>query len=160
MTSDRIRQGARGVVLDELDNVLLVHFDWDGLDIPDGFWACPGGGIEDGEQPEDALRRELAEEVGLDDAIIGGALWSLTRMFAMSGWDGQADTWFLVRTPHFDPQPRVVLADENVHGVRWFTRDEIKQAAVTFSPPDLADQLELVLAQGVPVSPQVIECLP
>ncbi len=33
MTS-RIRQGARGVVLDEDDNVLLVRFDRDGHDAP------------------------------------------------------------------------------------------------------------------------------
>jgi hypothetical protein len=28
-------------VLDDDDNVLLVHFDGDGVDLPGGFWACP-----------------------------------------------------------------------------------------------------------------------
>ena len=32
-----------------------------------GYWALFGGRIEDGEQPEDALRRELIEEIELDD---------------------------------------------------------------------------------------------
>ena len=155
----RIRQAARALVLDEHDNVLLVHFDWDGLEVPGGFWACPGGGIDDGETPEDALRRELEEELGLTDADIGGALWSLTRMFPMVGWDGQAETWYLVRTPHFDPLPRVVLADENVHGVRWFTRDEIQRPIVSFSPRDLSAQIDFVLMHGIPPSPRAIECL-
>lgn len=81
-------------------------------------------------------------------------------MFKMTGWDGQRDTWYLVRTRHFDPQPRVVLSDENVHAVRWFTRAELQQAHVVFSPRNLAAQLDVVLANGVPAVARDLECLP
>ena len=73
------RRAVRAGVLDARERVLLVRFSF-----PDGteLWATPGGGVEGDEDDAGALRRELAEEVGLGEAVIGPCLAALASILA------------------------------------------------------------------------------
>jgi len=53
---------AGAVIIDEQGRVLLLKHRFR----PGSGWGIPGGFIEAGEQPEEALRRELREEIGLE----------------------------------------------------------------------------------------------
>ncbi|GAB1689384.1 NUDIX hydrolase [Krasilnikovia sp. M28-CT-15] len=60
----RIRRvGAYGLVRDGDGRVLLARGS-DASEFP-GVWTLPGGGVDQGEHPDDAVVREFAEETGL-----------------------------------------------------------------------------------------------
>ncbi len=47
------------------DRILLCRHEKPGRE----YWLLPGGGVNSGESLVEALRRELAEEVGIDDLV-------------------------------------------------------------------------------------------
>lgn len=74
--------------------------------LEDGVWQCPQGGIDDGETPEQAVLRELHEEIGTDRATILAAhpdwlTYDLPPALigkALGGrYRGQTQKWFALR---------------------------------------------------------------
>jgi 8-oxo-dGTP diphosphatase len=150
----RIREAVRAVLIDPDDRILLVRFEF-----PTATrWALPGGGLEPGESHIDALQRELDEEAGLSDAVIGPQIWSGLHIvpFLNGAFDGQRERIFLVRSAAFDAQPRLSWAQMNaefVHELRWWTLDEIAASDAVFVPNDLHTLLTTLLRDGPPDDP-------
>lgn len=57
-----------GAIFDPLRRRLLLAQRSYPADVA-GLWELPGGKVEDGETPAQALRRELQEELGIDVAV-------------------------------------------------------------------------------------------
>lgn len=62
-----LRVAAYAVVTDDDDRVLLARWTQGRR----AAWTMPGGGLEDGEDPEDAVRREVREETGYTVRVDG-----------------------------------------------------------------------------------------
>ena len=62
LTNTRFTVTAAGLVFNDQGEILLLKH----LFRPGSGWGLPGGFIEAGEQPRDALLRELREETGLE----------------------------------------------------------------------------------------------
>ena len=72
--------GARAVIIDGKSRVLMVKQRHEGRDI----WMVPGGGIEEGENAEQAAIREVKEETGLDIEV-GSLLWHVEEVSEVRG---------------------------------------------------------------------------
>ncbi|HEY8459886.1 MAG TPA: NUDIX hydrolase [Blastocatellia bacterium] len=69
LSESRFTVTVGAVVVDSSGRVLLLHHRFRS----GAGWGIPGGFMRPREQPEDALRRELSEEIGLDVEIAGVA---------------------------------------------------------------------------------------
>lgn len=66
-----VREIVRAVVLDENNQVALTKLFGDDIFGHRDYYELPGGGIQPGESKMQALRREMAEELGYQVALIG-----------------------------------------------------------------------------------------
>jgi TDG/mug DNA glycosylase family protein len=93
------REAVRALVVDAEHRVLLLR--WEN---PAGrWWITPGGGVLPGESEEAALRRELAEEIGLREFSIGPLVLERTHSLPWSGRIlRQHERVYLVRVARLD----------------------------------------------------------
>jgi 8-oxo-dGTP pyrophosphatase MutT (NUDIX family) len=155
MTEPRLRQAARAIVLDAEDRILLVGFEWRGTML----WETPGGGVDEGETLEQAARRELLEETGLEAAELGPIVWTRTHVEPVGEgrWDGQTESFYLVRAgPAFEPTPRLspeALRAEGMVAVRWWELDELEATDAVVVPSRLPALVRELLRHGPPPEP-------
>jgi TDG/mug DNA glycosylase family protein len=145
------RPAVRALVLDSRDRVLLVKFvDFAGQ----VWWATPGGGLAEGESPEDALRRELHEELGLTDFVLGPEIWRREHLFT---WMGRIllarERIYLVPIEEHEPAPTIDLRAEGVHEVRWWMQAELEAADEQLVPARLPELVRDLLEHGPPPAP-------
>ncbi|MBC2906747.1 NUDIX hydrolase [Streptomyces cupreus] len=149
-----LREAARAIVLDAEDRVLLLRYDENG-----GFWATPGGSLEDGEDHATATLRELHEELGVDASAVdlGAQLAERSKDHLVGGRAvRQVEKYFLARIPAAAIDPARASQPDNIREHRWWPLADLHATAETVYPLGLADLLTGVLAHGAPMRPVVL----
>jgi ADP-ribose pyrophosphatase YjhB (NUDIX family) len=91
-----------------------------------GFWALPAGYMDGDELPEQALKREVAEETGLSIEVGG-----LLSVMPLGGWAEQRGLLLLYRAVPATSR-RKLAAHDDVSEVGWFEPAEIPWDELAF----------------------------
>ena len=157
-TEPTIRPTARVLMLDEFDQVLL--FRGTNPSAPGiRFWFPTGGGIEAGETPEEAARREVFEETGLASFDLGRHIWNRRHVFEFYGEHLDVrEQWFFARVPHFEISTSGFTEGERVfvQEHRWWALNDLEETADVLTPKNLASLLRDLLENGLPSEPVTI----
>ncbi len=129
------RDAVRALLVDERGRLLTMRWERPG----NTWWITPGGGVENGESDEQALRRELLEEVGLREFELGPLVFECIHVLpGKRRLIRQRDRFYLVRVGQIEVAATIDLLAENVTGHRWWTLEELEATDERVAPPQLA----------------------
>jgi len=103
----------KGIMVNSQGKILLLK---NGREL----WELPGGRIEEGEQPEDALKREVQEELGIEITI--------KRLNDTWIYEVQKEQYILIITfeAAYESAEAIRLNEEHID-MGWFSLAEIEQ---------------------------------
>jgi len=143
------RQGVYAFVLNkDKDSILMV------LKKNSGVWDCPGGGIDEGETSEQAVKRELLEELGTDKFEVlhnsshkysyDWPLKEIEKNIKKSGklMRGQEQSFLILSLVGSDNA--IELQNEELAEYKWIKLSELKNY---MAYPDFFEHVQKVLSE-------------
>ncbi|MGZ3144446.1 NUDIX domain-containing protein [Lentzea chajnantorensis] len=119
--------------------------------------SFPGGGLDEGEKPEDAALREVAEETGIIIPSLGHKLWIRESRFHYKGRDHhREDHVFLGRITDTEPKVALKPTENEKAGLierRWWSAPELHQCTDKLLPASLPNLLDDLLAGALSAAP-------
>ena len=123
------------------------------------YWGTPGGGLEPDESFEQAARRELWEETGMQIESVGPCVWHYERVMQIAEQRlHRHERFYPINVPTATVSLANMLAYEHeTHcAYRWWMCQELEQSQELFVPADLPHLLSPLLAGAIPATPLLL----
>ncbi|NHO31692.1 RNA pyrophosphohydrolase [Acetobacter fallax] len=143
-----LRRNVGGVIFNTSGQVFVARrtdMPGAGGGADEGVWQCPQGGIDDGEQPEVAVLREVREETGMTSLVVLGEYpdwlsYDLPAHLigkALGGrFRGQTQKWFALRFAGDESEIRLDLqAHREFDAWKWVELTELPLLNTGFKKP-------------------------
>lgn len=120
-----MRVAAYAIIVDDDDRLLLAHW----IEGRRNAWTLPGGGLEPGEDPEKAVRREVREETGYKvvvDELLGIHSRVIPASRRITGASEPLHTLRIVYRAHIVGGRLSNETDGSTDRADWFSRDALR----------------------------------
>src|SRR3989344_8878293 len=121
------RVSIKGLILDKTHRKFAVTLG------DNGFWELPGGGLDHGESPEECLKREIKEEIGLIVTEVGPfPSYFLVGKNMKERWSVNVVFEVKVKDLNFNPS-------SECREIKFITREEVESINAFRTVKELAE---------------------
>lgn len=153
------RKSSRAIILNSNHEIFLFQFNFDYFAKGNVVWITPGGGLEDGETFDMALKREVFEELGIKlnqcykqiyyrnpiYSLKNGELAQCEERFFLVYLDGKEEFSFINWTEH--------ESKRMLYG-KWWSIADIQQSEDEFFSSDIINILDNLSKGKIPEEPK------
>lgn len=138
----KIRNCSRALIINEDNKILLQRFEFPQVKGNKVLWVTPGGGLKENESFEEALERELFEELGMNIKVEGEPVLILDVPI-----DGKKETFISHEVYYlvdYQVNTNISLANmtkneiKTFKGMKWWSKEDLLQeSSEEYAPSDI-----------------------
>lgn len=115
----------KGILFDQKNRILIDNRKEEILDEAKKKWEVPGGKIEFGETPEEAVKRELIEETGYNAKVKEMIPYSNVSMWEYPDYMQHTVIFFYICDLENDEH--IDMRDNRINTYKWITSEELEK---------------------------------